>query len=74
VIGSGIVALSVVRDLHGQDGGLADRYRLGDSGAVLVRPDGYVAWRRSPWPERGSLQFRTVYDEVWLHRPSKGLL
>ncbi|ADD45222.1 FAD-dependent monooxygenase [Stackebrandtia nassauensis] len=27
------------------DGAWPDRYRLGEDGAVLIRPDGYVAWR-----------------------------
>jgi hypothetical protein len=26
---------------------LAHHYRLGDQGAVLVRPDGYLAWRNA---------------------------
>jgi putative polyketide hydroxylase len=37
--------LSVGRDLHDEDGMFTDRYGLGETGAVLVRPDGYVAWR-----------------------------
>ncbi|MGH3774964.1 MAG: FAD-dependent monooxygenase [Pseudonocardiaceae bacterium] len=41
-----IVALSAGHDLHDEDGAFARRYRLGDAGAVLVRPDGYLAWRR----------------------------
>jgi hypothetical protein len=40
-----IVALSVGRELADPDGRLALRFGLGDSGAVLVRPDGVVAWR-----------------------------
>ena len=27
------------------DGSFADRYGLEDGGAVLVRPDGFVAWK-----------------------------
>jgi hypothetical protein len=27
------------------DGGIADAYGITPSGAVLVRPDGFVAWR-----------------------------
>ncbi|MGH3693805.1 MAG: FAD-dependent monooxygenase [Pseudonocardiaceae bacterium] len=41
-----IVALSAGRDLHDEDGGFADRYGLGAAGAALIRPDGYLAWRR----------------------------
>lgn len=36
--------LGVGRELTG-DGRLARRYGIGEGGAVLVRPDGYVAWR-----------------------------
>jgi 2-polyprenyl-6-methoxyphenol hydroxylase-like FAD-dependent oxidoreductase len=32
-------------DVDEPDGALTRAYRLGDTGAVLVRPDGYVAWR-----------------------------
>ena len=32
-------------DLSDPDGGFADAYGLAPSGAVLVRPDGFVAWR-----------------------------
>ncbi len=39
-----IVALSVGRDLHDEDGARTGG-SLGDAGAVLVRPDGYLAWR-----------------------------
>ena len=45
-----IVALSVGRDVDAEDGGLAEGYRLGDAGAVLVRPDGHVAWRADAEP------------------------
>jgi putative polyketide hydroxylase len=27
------------------DNAFVTRYQIGDDGAVLVRPDGYVAWR-----------------------------
>jgi 2-polyprenyl-6-methoxyphenol hydroxylase-like FAD-dependent oxidoreductase len=41
-----IVALSAGRDLHDEDGAFARHYHLGDAGAALVRPDGYLTWRR----------------------------
>ncbi|MGH4025800.1 MAG: FAD-dependent oxidoreductase [Pseudonocardiaceae bacterium] len=41
-----ITVLSAGRDLHYDEGEFAGRYLLGDTGVVLVRPDGYVAWRR----------------------------
>lgn len=40
-----IVALAVGQEIVDPDGDVAAVYRTGDSGAVLVRPDGYVAWR-----------------------------
>lgn len=41
-----IVALSVGRELSDEDGVWARDYRLNDAGAVLVRPDGFIAWSR----------------------------
>ena len=41
-----IMALSAGRDLYDEDGAFARHYHLGDVGAALVRPDGYLAWRR----------------------------
>jgi putative polyketide hydroxylase len=41
-----IVALTAGRDLYDEDGAFAHYYRLGDAGAALIRPDGYLAWRR----------------------------
>ncbi|HKS52016.1 MAG TPA: FAD-dependent monooxygenase [Pseudonocardiaceae bacterium] len=40
-----ITAYTLGRDLRDPDGELADRYALHHNGAVLVRPDGYLAWR-----------------------------
>jgi putative polyketide hydroxylase len=39
-----IVSYSVAREFSDLDGGFAKAYGLGRDGAVLVRPDGYVAW------------------------------
>jgi hypothetical protein len=45
---------SVGRWLHDVDGTFASAYELGDGGAVLVRPDGIVAWRTRTAPaDRG---------------------
>ncbi len=44
--------------LHDVDGTFADRYGLGDTGAALIRPDGYVAWRgEAPADARSTLRF-----------------
>jgi putative polyketide hydroxylase len=45
VDGPPIRALRFGPDLPDPDGGLARLYRLGDHDAVLIRPDGHVAWR-----------------------------
>jgi 2-polyprenyl-6-methoxyphenol hydroxylase-like FAD-dependent oxidoreductase len=42
-----IVCYSVGREFADPDGGFAAAYGLGQDGAVLVRPDGYVAWDSS---------------------------
>jgi hypothetical protein len=43
--GTSLDVVIVGRDVRDLDGGLERQYQLGDAGAVLVRPDGYVAWR-----------------------------
>ena len=42
-----IVSYSVSREFADPDGAFAEAYRLGRDGAVLVRPDGYIAWDSS---------------------------
>ena len=42
-----IVSYSVTREFADPDGAFAGAYGLGRDGAVLVRPDGYVAWDSS---------------------------
>jgi 2-polyprenyl-6-methoxyphenol hydroxylase-like FAD-dependent oxidoreductase len=55
----GDLPLSVLRfglDVPDPDGSLALRYGVGVRGAVLVRPDGFVAWQASsPSEDRGRL-------------------
>jgi 2-polyprenyl-6-methoxyphenol hydroxylase-like FAD-dependent oxidoreductase len=41
-----ITAVAIGTDLVPVDDAFAERYRLPDAGAVLVRPDGFVAWRQ----------------------------
>jgi 2-polyprenyl-6-methoxyphenol hydroxylase-like FAD-dependent oxidoreductase len=41
-----ITALTVGSELLPEDEAFAERYRLDPAGAVLVRPDGFVSWRR----------------------------
>lgn len=50
--GSPLAALRLGPDLGDPDGTLAVRYGVSEGGAVLVRPDGFVAWRtRSAGPD-----------------------
>ena len=44
-LGGSVETQVIGGDLVDADGGFAERYGLSDSGAVLVRPDGVVAWR-----------------------------
>jgi len=44
-LGARIATYVIGADLIDPDGGFAEAYGLSDSGAVLVRPDGVVAWR-----------------------------
>ena len=67
--GPPITVLSVGCELHDDDGTFADRYALGDTGAALVRPDGYLAWRSSAPPAEAALDLRRGVDLV-LGRPA----
>jgi hypothetical protein len=40
-----LATVTVGRDVRDVDGALADRYGIGAAGAVLVRPDGHIAWQ-----------------------------
>jgi putative polyketide hydroxylase len=58
-LASGDLPLAVLRfglDLPDPDGSLALRYGVGMRGAILVRPDGFVAWQApSPSGDRAAL-------------------
>jgi len=62
--GTPLTALSVGRELRDDDGTFADRYALGDTGAALVRPDGYLAWRTSAPAADALGQLRSVLNLV----------
>ncbi len=53
-----------VRDL----GGFTDAYGLGDDGAVLVRPDGHVAWRSATGPGSGAV-LRAAVERILARAP-----
>ena len=61
--GTPITTLSAGCDLH-DDGTFADRYGLGDTGAALVRPDGYLAWRTSAPTADARAHLRSGLDLV----------
>jgi hypothetical protein len=48
------------------------RYGIGRNGAVLVRPDGYVAWRNSTRPPDGAPLIHAV-GQILDRRPVRGL-
>jgi putative polyketide hydroxylase len=52
------------RDLIDSEGLWAKAYGLDDSGAVLVRPDGYVTWRIRSLPNCPKKSFAAVLDEL----------
>jgi hypothetical protein len=66
-----ITTLTLGRDLSDElahPGALARRYGLGASGAVLVRPDGYVVWQHPSLTECPDTSLRGAVD-VALGRP-----
>jgi 2-polyprenyl-6-methoxyphenol hydroxylase-like FAD-dependent oxidoreductase len=46
------------------DGSWQSAYAVGPAGAVLVRPDGYVAWRSAGAPADGARLFAEALDQV----------
>ena len=59
-----ISGLAVDRDLNPLDGTFEERYRLGPSGAVLVRPDGYLAARLDTSTATATDALRTAVDHA----------
>jgi putative polyketide hydroxylase len=50
--------------LAGAEAALLDAYGIGAEGAVLVRPDGYVAWRSPGAPDSGSHVLRDALRQI----------
>jgi 2-polyprenyl-6-methoxyphenol hydroxylase-like FAD-dependent oxidoreductase len=44
--------------------GFAEVYGTGDAGAVLLRPDGFVAWRAGSAPDDGEATLRSVLEGI----------
>jgi hypothetical protein len=65
-----ISGLAVGRDLNPLDGTFEERYRLGSSGAVLVRPDGYLAARLDTPTESATTALRSAVDHTLGHHPA----
>jgi putative polyketide hydroxylase len=49
------------RDVSDDDGTARRLYGVGDSGAVLVRPDGHIAWQRSSAPADAPAVLRQAF-------------
>jgi putative polyketide hydroxylase len=62
--GTPITVLGVDRDLQDEDGTFARRYALGDNGAALVRPDGYLVWQASEPLVDAATDLRNAIDLV----------
>jgi len=46
-----------------------DAYEIGDTGAVLVRPDGYIAWRSPELPADPADQVERVLSQILARKP-----
>ena len=44
--------------------GFAEVYGTGEAGAVLLRPDGFVAWRAGSAPDDGEVTLRAVLEGI----------
>ncbi|HEY5783727.1 MAG TPA: FAD-dependent oxidoreductase [Microlunatus sp.] len=53
---------------------LASRYQLGDSGAALIRPDGYLAWHRSAATSNPLETLRSAVDVTLSRSPESAAL
>jgi putative polyketide hydroxylase len=62
--GTPITVFGVGRDLQDEDGTFARCYPLGDNGAALIRPDGYLAWQASEPLVDAATDLRNAIDLV----------
>ncbi|MEV5838747.1 hypothetical protein [Nocardia sp. NPDC052112] len=44
---------------------MIDRYEVGDSGALLVRPDGHIAWRTTKDARTGVIELFAQLQQKW---------
>src|SRR5262245_42697684 len=63
---------AIGRAMRDEDGTFAAAYRLGAGGAVLVRPDGIVAWRSETAPDNPAAGLRSVIATMLGRRPAAG--
>jgi putative polyketide hydroxylase len=63
-LGDDVVAYRIGGDLTDSDGEFLTAYGLAPEGAVLVRPDGFVAWRSSPDEEASVVTLRGVLRQM----------
>jgi putative polyketide hydroxylase len=52
------------RGVHTGENAWPERFGVGRDGAVLVRPDGFVAWRSHGWPHAPEAALRAVLDRL----------
>jgi putative polyketide hydroxylase len=52
-------------DLLDPDHAWQAAYGVGEDGAVLVRPDGYVAWRSAALPDDPAEQFAAAMNRIF---------
>jgi 2-polyprenyl-6-methoxyphenol hydroxylase-like FAD-dependent oxidoreductase len=65
--GLAVDAYCVGRDLAVAEGSFTDSFGLSDAGAVLVRPDGFVAWRSTGAAADPERALRTALQEALGH-------
>ena len=58
----------------GRSGTLTSRYQLGDSGAALIRPDGYLAWHRPAATQNPLETLRFAVDVTLSRSPEPAAL
>jgi 2-polyprenyl-6-methoxyphenol hydroxylase-like FAD-dependent oxidoreductase len=72
LVAEGIPArlVAIGRDVSDPDGVAAAAYGVGRTGAVLVRPDGHVAWRRGAAPTNAAQVLRAACATALGHGPA----
>jgi len=59
-----VEAYAIGQELIQLDNGLTAALGIGESGATLVRPDGFVAWRSAELTDQPHADLRAAFDRV----------